>query len=82
MSFSIDSRGGALLVMMGQQTRSESLFHYFRMEDHISENQLLRLVNRHIQIRADASPDRTITRTRRFVRGVYGWHQRGDESRG
>lgn len=40
--------GGALLVMMGQQTRSEPLFYYFRIEDHIPENHLLRLVDRHI----------------------------------
>ena len=34
--------------MMGQQNRSESLFYYFRMEDHIPEDHLLRLVDRHI----------------------------------
>ncbi len=48
MSFSINFRGGALLVMMGQQTRSESLFYYFRLEDHIPEDHLLRLVDPHI----------------------------------
>jgi transposase len=48
MSFSIDCRGGSLLVMMGQQTRSESLFYYFRIEGHIPEDHLLRLVDRHI----------------------------------
>ncbi len=37
-----------LLVMMGQQTRSESLFYYFRIEDHIPEDHLLRLVDRHV----------------------------------
>jgi transposase len=46
--FSIDLDGGALLIMMGQQTRSESLFYYFRMEDHIPENHLLRHIDRHI----------------------------------
>jgi len=45
MSFSIYSCGGALLIMMGQQTRSESLFYYFRIEDHIPEDHLLRLVD-------------------------------------
>ncbi len=34
--------------MMGQQTRSESLFYYFRIEDHIPEDHLLRLVDRHV----------------------------------
>jgi len=34
--------------MMGQQTRSESLFYYFRIEDHIPEGHLLRLVDRDI----------------------------------
>jgi hypothetical protein len=29
--------------MMGQHTRSESLFYYFRLEDHVPENHLLRL---------------------------------------
>jgi transposase len=48
MLFSINFRGGTLLVMMGQQTRSESLFYYFRLEDHIPEDHLLRLVDRHI----------------------------------
>ena len=48
MKFTIEICGGALLVMMGQQTRSESLFYYFRIEDHIPEDHLLRLVDRHI----------------------------------
>ena len=34
--------------MMGQQTRSESLFYYLRIEDHVPEDHLLRLVDRHI----------------------------------
>lgn len=48
MSFSTTFCGGALLIMMGQQTRSESLFYYFRIEDHIPEDHLLRLVDRYI----------------------------------
>ena len=39
---------GGLLLMMGHQTRSESLFYYFRLEDHIPENHLLRLIDRHV----------------------------------
>jgi len=34
--------------MMGQHTRSESLFYYFRLYDQVSENHLLRLVDKHI----------------------------------
>ena len=39
---------GGLRLMMGQRTRSESLFYYFRLEDQVPENHLLRLVDRHI----------------------------------
>jgi len=34
--------------MMGQQTHTESLFYYFRFEDQIPEDHLLRLIDRHI----------------------------------
>jgi transposase len=47
MWFSIKVYGGTL-IMMGQHTRSESLFYYFRIEDHIPEDHLLRLVDRHM----------------------------------
>jgi transposase len=47
-SFSIDFCGGAPLIMMGQQNRSESLFYYFWIEDYIPEDHLLRLIDRHI----------------------------------
>ena len=33
---------------MGQHSRSESLFYYFRIEDQVPENHLLRLLDRHI----------------------------------
>jgi transposase len=39
---------GGLLIMMGQHDRSEALFYYFRLEDQISENHLLRLIDKHI----------------------------------
>jgi len=48
MSFLIELCGGALLIMMGQQARSESLFYYFQIEDHIPEDHLLRLIDRHV----------------------------------
>ena len=34
--------------MMGHQSRSEALFYYFRLEDQIPENHLLRLIDKHI----------------------------------
>jgi hypothetical protein len=34
--------------MMGQQARGESLFYYFRLEDQVPENHLLRLIDRHV----------------------------------
>jgi transposase len=34
--------------MMGKHARSESLFYYFRIEDQVPENHLLRLLDRHI----------------------------------
>ena len=36
---------GGLLIMMGQHARSEALFYYFRLEDQIPENHLLRLMH-------------------------------------
>jgi transposase len=39
--------GGALL-MMGQQSGAEALFYYFRLEDQVPENHLLRLLEKHI----------------------------------
>ena len=39
---------GGLLIMMGQHSRSEALFYYFRLDDQVPENHLLRLIERHI----------------------------------
>ena len=36
--------------MMGQQTRNESLFYYFRLEEQIPEDHLLRLIDRYIDL--------------------------------
>ena len=47
MLFFIAIHGG-LRIMMGQHARSESLFYYFRIEDQVPENHLLRLIDRHI----------------------------------
>jgi hypothetical protein len=35
---------GGLLIMMGQQDRSEALFYYFRLEDQVPTTHLLRLI--------------------------------------
>ena len=37
--------------MMGQQPRMESLFYYFRLEDQIPEDHLLRLIDRYVDFR-------------------------------
>jgi transposase len=34
--------------MMGHHARSEALFCYFRLEDQVPENHLLRLIDKHI----------------------------------
>lgn len=34
--------------MMGQHTRSESLFYYFRLEDQVPKGHLLRMIDTHI----------------------------------
>jgi hypothetical protein len=34
--------------MMGHHCRAESLFYYFRLEDQVPENHLLRLIDRHV----------------------------------
>ena len=39
---------GGLLIMMGHHDRTEALFYYFRLEDQIPENHLLRLIDKHI----------------------------------
>ncbi len=38
--------------MMGQQTRTESLFYYFRLEDQIPEDHLLRLIDHYVDFPA------------------------------
>jgi hypothetical protein len=39
---------GGWLLMMGQHSRSKALFYYFRLEDQVPENHLLRLIDRHV----------------------------------
>jgi hypothetical protein len=36
--------------MIGQQPRTDALFYYFRLEDQIPEDHLLRLVDRHVDL--------------------------------
>src|SRR6267378_3618456 len=38
---------GGVLIMMGCHARSEALFYYFRLEDQVPENHLLRLIEKH-----------------------------------
>jgi len=40
---------GGLLIMMGRHDRSEALFYYFRLDDQVPENHLLRLIEKHIR---------------------------------
>ena len=44
---------GGLLIMMGQHSRSEALFYYFRLEDQVPESNLLRLIDKHISFAFD-----------------------------
>src|SRR6202795_3791829 len=37
--------------MMGQQPRTESLFYYFRLEDQIPEDHLLRMIDHYVDFR-------------------------------
>jgi len=39
---------GGVLIMMGQHSRSEALFYYFRLEDQVPETHLLRLIEKHV----------------------------------
>ena len=39
---------GGLLIMMGQHARSESLFYYFKLDDYVPANHLLRLIDTHV----------------------------------
>jgi len=39
---------GGLLLMMGHHSRGESLFYYFRLEDQVPEDHLLRLIDGHV----------------------------------
>jgi transposase len=49
--------------MMGQQKRNESLFYYFRLEEQIPDDHLLRLIDRYI--------DLSFVRER--LKGFYSW---------
>jgi transposase len=39
---------GGLLIMLGHHDRSVALFYYFRLEDQVPGNHLLRLIEKHI----------------------------------
>ena len=42
--------------MMGQQSRTESLFYYFRLEDQIPEDHLLRMIDHYVDFRFVREP--------------------------
>jgi hypothetical protein len=42
--------------MMGQQSLTESLFYYFRLEDQIPADHLLRLINGYVDFSAHVGP--------------------------
>jgi transposase len=44
------SAAGGTPPMMGQLPRMESLFYYFRLEDQIPEDHLLRLIDRYVDL--------------------------------
>jgi hypothetical protein len=44
----LDSIFGGLVIMMGHHARSEALFYYFRLEDQVPENHLLRRIDKHV----------------------------------
>ena len=48
--FVLSRRSGGTPLMMGQQTRNESLFYYFRLEEQIPDDHLLRLIDRYIDL--------------------------------
>jgi len=39
---------GGVLIMMGQHSRAEALFYYFRLEDQVPEPHLRRLIDLHV----------------------------------
>jgi hypothetical protein len=39
---------GGTTPMMGQQSRTESLFYYFRLEEQIPTDHLLRMIDSHV----------------------------------
>jgi transposase len=47
MLFCISILGGTL-IMIGQHSRSEALFYYFRLKDQVPEDHLLRLIDKHV----------------------------------
>jgi hypothetical protein len=61
---------GGLLIMMGQHSRSEALFYYFRLEDQVPETHLLRLIDKHISfafVREKMKPKWT---DQQFAKGI------------
>ena len=51
---------GGWLLTMGQHDRSESLFYYFRIEDQVPQNHLLRFIDRYVSFNFVREKSRTI----------------------
>ena len=51
---------GGLLLMMGYHSRSQALFYYFRIEDQVPENHLLRLIDRYVSFQVNQRQARCI----------------------
>src|SRR5690348_12082626 len=86
---------GGLLIMMGHHARSEALFYYFRLEEHIPEDHLLRLIDKHISFdfvrqqlkdsysetgRPSIDPELLLRML--LIGYLYGIHQRAQAGRG
>src|SRR5206468_8712376 len=62
---------GGWLLMMGQHDRSESLFYYFRIEDQVPQNHLLRFIDRYVSfdfVREKLRASYSETGDRRLIR--------------
>ena len=67
---------GGLLIMMGHHARSEALFYYFRLEDQVPENHLLRLIEKHISFGFVREQLKDRSNYRRAFEPQYGWRLR------
>ena len=60
--------------MMGHHARSEALFYYFRQEDEVPENHLLRLMDKHVSF--EIAPASLVFRDVRALKIQLDWSER------